>query len=228
MTTNKIQARIKALLAQAEDQKGTPEGDAFERKAFELLGKYGLTEFDLGQDRNAAHEMTYETFHVTGPYHIQKQLLMSYIGEALGCIAARVTNSREVRIAGTRRNVERTIFLYQLLVVQAESEAVSLTGDYHYSTKQVRASFWVGFGARVNERLKESESVAREEAAKSGALVPVDEYSKATKHMMEMGDRPGKSNLRSRLAARGIDSGRESADRADLGQARVQGRLELT
>src|SRR5699024_12808657 len=125
--TSKTQTKIQARLNPARDQQGTPEGDVFERKAFELLAKYGLTEFDLEQDTDELHTMLKKEFEVVGKYPREKQRLLASIGHSLGCFVIRVTGSKKTMLAGTNRNVDRTLMLYTMLVAQAESAASQLT-----------------------------------------------------------------------------------------------------
>ena len=226
--TSKIQTKIQALLNQARDQQGTPEGDVFERKAFELLAKYGLTEFDLEQDTDELHTMLKKEFEVVGKYPREKQRLLASIGHSLGCFVIRVTGSKKTMLAGTNRNVDRTLMLYTMLVAQAESDASKLTAQAGFTTQQVRVSFWIGFANRIRERLAEVEHSVREEATSQGVLVPVNEYREAerffsSQHLGQVQS----SRSRSQLHAGGYQSGSESANRADLGRSRVQGRREL-
>lgn len=226
----KIQDRIRALLNQARDQQGTPEGEVFERKAYELLAKYGLTEFDLGDTQEDLQQMVSRDYFVEGRYPREKQLLLASIGRSLGCYAVRERGSSRVLLAGTRRNVERTLFLYEMLVLQATSESMKLKGDYYSTTQQVRHSFWVGFASRIEERLATAEHEIHDELRKtSTALVPVNELALAENHFREANANLHitASRSRSKLNSRGHDGGRDAADRADLGQARVQNRKEL-
>ena len=229
-TDTKIQARIRALLNQAKDQQDTPEGQAFERKAYELLAKYGLTEFDLGDTQEDLQQMVSCDYHVQGKYPREKQLLLASIGRSLGCYAARERGTTRILLAGTKRNVERTLFLYEMLVLQAASESMKLKGDEYNTTQQVRHSFWVGYAARIEERLQQAESDIHEELRRtSTALVPVNEFAQAERHFRDANAnlRVTSSRSRSKFNARGHVGGRDAADRADLGQTRVQNRKEL-
>lgn len=226
--TSKTQTKIQSLLNQARDQQGTPEGDMFEQKAFELLAKYGLTEFDLGQDTDELHAMIKKDFEVVGKYPREKQRLLASLGHSLGCFVVRVTGSKKSMLAGTNRNVDRTLMLYSMLVVQAESDALKHTAQGGFTTQQVRVSFWTGFTKRIWERLSEVEKTVRDEATSQGVLVPVNEYREAERFFAaQHAGRLQNTRSRSQLHAGGYQSGSESANRADLGRSRVQGRREL-
>lgn len=230
MTDSKIQGRIRALLNQAQDQQGTPEGQVFEQKAFELLAKYGLTEFDLGDSQEELQQMVSIEYSVQGKYPREKQSLLTYIGHSLGCFVVRERGSVKTRVAGNQRNVDRTLFLYELLVLQASSESMKLKGDHLHTTQQVRHSFWVGYAMQIGERLSQAEKVVHDQMRQtSSELVPVNDLALAKQHFLDAnaGVRVSSSRSRSRLTSRGLDGGREAANRADINQTRVQNRRAL-
>ena len=233
MTTinDTVKNRIRKLLAQAKDREGTPEGGVFQEKAFDLLARYGLTEFDVedGQDDLGADLV--EEFEVEGSYRIERQFLLACIADALGCVVVRYRGSGRIRIAGTRRNVERTCLLFDSLVLHMITEAGKLRGCVHGggTTQQIRHSFMLGYGSQIGKRLSEIENQVREEVRESGAaLVPVDEKVRANQLIRQDGTRVARTRSRSSVHSGGYESGQEGANRADLGQTRVKGRKALT
>lgn len=226
MSATKIYDKIRKLLAQAHDQEGTAEGEAFQAKAFDLLARYGLTEFDVTDTSADLAEEVVEQVTVPKTYRVQRQGLLAAIGEAFGVAVGRFTGSHSSVLAGTRRNVERTKLLFEQLSLHVESGAATVRGDGTFTATQMRKSYWVGYSLRVNERLHEVEKSVHEELRKTGAaLVPVDELDKAQKLLQ--------SHYRSRADEGttynkvGAGLGAARANEADLGRARVQGRREL-
>lgn len=223
-----VKNRIRKLLAQAKDREGTPEGDTFQEKAFDLLARYGLTEFDVEDDRKDLEADLVEEFEVEKYYRIERQILLACIANALGCAVVRYRGSGRTKVAGTRRNVERTRLLFDSLVMHMITEAGKLRGSVNGggTTQQIRHSFMLGYSSQIGNRLAEIENQVREEVRESGAaLVPVDEKERAKRLI---GTRTAKMRSRSRVHWGGYESGQEGANRADLGQTRVQGHRALT
>lgn len=223
--------RIRKLLAQARDQEGTPEGDAFQAKAFELAARYGLTEFDLEDSTDLSADLV-EEITVEGSYRIERQTLLGNIAAALGCALVRYRGSNRVKIAGSRANVEKTRVLYDSLVLHMMSEAGKLRGrlDGTGTTQQVRHSFMIGYAAQIHHRLREINRQVHEEVREtSGAVALVDELQRSRNLLKQhTGGAARRDNSRSRLNARGVLSGRAGANRADLGQTRMTGRKQLS
>lgn len=78
----KIKDRIRKLLAQAEDQEGTSEGEAFLDKAFELLAEYGLDRSEVEQSGNAMQR----EIAIDGSYSLEQAQLLLAIAEAMHCV----------------------------------------------------------------------------------------------------------------------------------------------
>ena len=49
-----MKEKVQKLLALARDRQGTPEGETFENKAFELMAKYGVSAAALEADGNGS------------------------------------------------------------------------------------------------------------------------------------------------------------------------------
>ena len=85
---DKIKERVQKLLNQAADQEGTAEGEAFYRKAFDLMATYGFEERDLDSP-GANDEVITREFRFAGSYTDMQSQLLSYLVAALHCVAFR-------------------------------------------------------------------------------------------------------------------------------------------
>lgn len=227
MTNQRIADKIRKLLTQAADREGTPEGDIFQAKALDLLARYGLTEFDVEDNANDLQEEVIEHYEVTNYFRVQRQTLLGVIARALGVFAVRRTRSTTITLAGTRRNVTRTVMLYEQLVMHAESGALRESAEDAGSTTRLRRGYWEGYSEQIYFRLVEMEREVHDELRKTGAaLVPLNEYEKAQEmYRKQLGG--WRSATPTYHDADSMDRGRNRAKQADLGQARVQNRLEL-
>lgn len=228
MTTQRIADKIRKLLAQAADREGTPEGDAFQAKALDLLARYGLTEFDVEDDAQDLQKDCIEFYDVTNYFRVQRQTLIGVIARALEVFAVRIPRSTTIILAGTRRNVARTIMLYEQLVMHAESGALRESAHDADSTARLRRGYWEGYSEQIYFRLVEMEREVHEELRKTGAaLVPLDEYEKAQEMYRKHLGGGWRDATPTYHDADALDRGRDRAKQADLGQARIQNRPEL-
>lgn len=227
MKKSDIKDKIRALLNQAADRAGTPEGDAFQARAFDLIAKYGLSENDIRRGYEPGEIIT-ETYQLHGPYMPEKRILLREISGPLGVYMVYYQGTDRALLTGTERNIERAIFLYELIEIQAMREAAGQYGDAYTATRTVRRSFLQGYAARIGGRLHRAENDAREDMAAHGALVPLDEYDRAMNHAhanMRIGSA---RRSRSGFSADGFSRGGDAADRADIGNTRVAGARQLT
>ena len=230
MTTS-IKDKIRKLLIQAADQEGTPEGEAFQSKAMELLARYGLTDFDVRPDHEDAEEMICRDQETPKYYVRENQALLHHIGAALGVYVVRYTGRNLVKMAGTRKNLERVDMLFSILSNQmiAGSKRLSAKMGEMFTTQQLRRSYCHAYSNRIYERLMQIESKVREEVRSEGVLVPVNEYGQAREFFSQKATdvqvRTARSTARASHAA--MEHGRSDANRADLGQSRVRGQRAL-
>ena len=227
MTSQKIADKIRKLLTQAADREGTPEGDIFQAKALDLLARYGLTEFDIEDNQKDLQEQVIEHYEVTKHFRVQRQTLLGVIARALGVFAVRRTGSTVITLAGTRRNVTRAVLLFEQLSIHVASGALRESAYDAGSTARLRRGYWEGYSEQIYLRLVEMEREVHDELRKTGAaLVPVNEYEKAqAMYREQVGG--WRSATPSYHDAESMNRGRNRAKQADLGQARVQNRLEL-
>lgn len=221
--------RVRKLLAQAEDQQGTPEGDAFLDKACELMARYGLEQSDV--DKPIANEPL--TVPLTGAYTDMQALLLASVARALHCEALcegrpRSSKIDVVRVFGRSRHVERVGFLFPILRLAMQRCAA----DVWVPDGLVRArrSFMHGFAVAVGSRLAcAEEHVARESPGYGIALL--DDRATANQSLKEFIDRERLSTLPSRGSRRhdpdAFVAGLQAGERADIGHERIGGLWQL-
>lgn len=227
MSSNKIADKIRKLMNQAKDTEGSPESDVFQAKALDLLARYGLTETDVADADKDMSEHVIVTFDTPKFYRIQHQALLAHVGRALGVYVVRYTGIETNILSGTVRNIERLKILFETLSLHATAGASKVKGMGGVSTQSMRKSYWHGYSMRIAERIQEMENQVHEELRETGAaLVPVNEYEKAMKAMKTQ-YKVQTSSSKQRIYNEGYSAGEERANSADLGQSRVQNRLEL-
>jgi len=177
----KMKERVAKLLRQAEDQEGTPEGETFRAKAFELMAKYGIetavtemlrreTGFSPSPDANRWEEP------ISGKYAAQQILLLTGIAQALHCKPAYTRlpdGSYVLYVFGVQRHLDRAGFLWSVLRPQMLRLVEKARPPYQASAGRVRSyrRAWIaGFAQTVSARLAAEEARALS-ADESGALV---------------------------------------------------------
>lgn len=233
-TEDKIKQRLQKLLNQARDREGTPEGDAFYARAFELMAEYGYEQRDL--DTEDGDEVGQRTCEFAGAYTEMQANLLLTIAFALHCtgFSQRVYNSTRMKdavIFGCARHLERVDMLYALLlpVMLADAQKVRAT-SWGESAVVRRRSFMSGFAASIGARLAEAEKTVEESDGEYG-LVLVDDFQKATEardnFAAEMGFFLGSFSSKRSFDADAFDQGHEAGQRSDIGQTRVRSRPAL-
>lgn len=234
-TEDKIKDRVQKLLNQAKDREGTPEGEIFYAKAFEMMAAYGFEQRDLHQP-DEGDTVDHRTYTFSGSYTDMQAKLLHAIGRALHCtgFTHRVYNSTRVETAvlfGLRRHLERVDMLYGMLLpvmmVGAQNVRASSWAE---STVVMRRSFMAGFAASIEDRL----SVAEHDAAAGDSeygLMLIDDSAKADAAKDAYAAARGLF-ISSHATNRTLDpaafyQGQDAGDRSDLGQTRVQARPAL-
>lgn len=223
---DKIERRVRGLLAQAADREGTPEGDAFRARAFDLMARYGMEESNL-QD-TTGDEMVQRDIHLSGSYTPQQHTLAHVLANALHCHAIGTGTGRKVNVVaffGKARHVERVTMLFTILNPHMIAGASSLTRDPFVSPQVQKRSWMGGFAQAVGDRLRAAEGTAARKAGQSVALVDDGKLARAFADKLN----PHTRKLRSRAQADlgSARAGAEAAGNMDLGQQRFGGRAAL-
>lgn len=230
-----VKEKIKKLLAQADDQAGTPEGDAFLAKAMDVAARYGVETADL--DYTDGGEVICREVTFSGTYTDMQAYLLFCIANALHCNTLRMTaysstKVKKVYVFGRERHIERAMMLWTILnprmKAQADDQAV-----YSLSSNVVaKRSFMRGFASTINARLKEAEQRATDDAGERYALAVIDDAKLAQNKQDEwLAERNMQTSARrnhyrhdSRSYAGGVNAG----ERADIGNQRIANRAAIT
>ncbi len=157
------------LLAKAESQSGTPEGDLFEERAFQLLAKYGIDHSQIRSGHTSADSVAREDYPINGDYVHQQIMLVARIASALHCSAAYWLHSQTsatVAIYGAPRHLERVRLLYAPLrsrmFGQAAHAPQPVSSDH--PLRDHRIGWMQGFSLGVKTRLQAAETAAAAKA----------------------------------------------------------------
>lgn len=221
----KIKDRIRKLLAQAEDQHGTPEGDAFYDKAFALIAQYGIDQSDIGPEDSG---ITMREFQVVGSYSAMQAGLLLNIAEALHCTGfnrgPRATRINSVMVFGRPCHLERVDLLYSVLRLSMLSGAMRIHATH--GVIQARRSYMLGFAHRIGERLGAAEATAASGEPGYGIALIDDAHSAYLAQTAYLShNNLSLSEVRSRggfhrgAYSQGVDAG----SGVDIGQQKVSG-----
>lgn len=234
-TDDKIKQRVQKLLNQARDQEGTPEGDAFYARAFELMAQYGYEQRDL-RDNDDGSEVGQRAYEFSGAYTDMQANLLLTIARALHCsgFTKRVYNSTRIKdavIFGCARHLERVDMLYGLLQPAMLADA-QLVRASHWGESAVvrRRSFMSGFASSIGTRLAAAEKTVEDSDSGYG-LVLLGDYDKAAAARDEFAAAEG-FVLSGYSSKRSFDpdaysAGHAAGERSDIGQTRVRARPAL-
>lgn len=234
-TDDKIKQRVQKLLNQARDQEGTPEGDAFYARAFELMAQYGYEQRDL-RDNDDGSEVGQRAYEFSGAYTDMQANLLLTIARALHCsgFTQRVYNSTRIKdavIFGCARHLERVDMLYALLQPAMLADA-QLVRASHWGESAVvrRRSFMSGFASSIGTRLAAAEKTVEDSDSGYG-LVLLGDYDKAAAARDEFAAAEG-FVLSGYSSKRSFDpdaysAGHAAGERSDIGQTRVRARPAL-
>jgi hypothetical protein len=228
-------ARIRKLLAQAEDPAATPaEAAAFTAKATTLIADYGIDEALLQEPMLTGTEVGDLVIDVLAPYASEKATLGSAVASALRC---RAVCRKRAALDGTRfslhmfgRSSDLTCveILFTSLLLQGTAAMTVTSIPFGEHKAAFRRTWWLGFAGAVERRLLEVERLAARAAearfadsGTSAALVLADHAREAEEAMKATYPRLQTASAR-RLTGWGAADGWLSGQRADLGStARV-------
>lgn len=232
-TGGNIRDKVRKLLNQAADREGTPEGDVFRDKAFELIARYGLDPDRLGDPRDAGAAMTVREFAMSGAYQRQQILLLHVLATSLHCEMVHVgrRGADLGTVIGVARHVERVQLLFSVLCPHMLAGAARLRSGDSAVTARWRRSFMAGFASAVGERLRAREAGAAAEAAAgtggSAALVLRDDARRAREELHRRYPYLRRMSSRARLDGDAYRHGAAAGNRTDLGDPRMGSRRAL-
>ena len=238
--TAAVLAKIRKLLAKAEDPAATPEeADTYTAKAADLVASYGIDRALLAEEVPESDVVGDRVVVMDAPYALDKATLLSSVAHALRCQAV-----RRVRYVGPRARKEVSIhlfgydsdlfrveLLFTSLLLQATTRLSHTTAPPYESLAAYRRSWLAGFPAAVTQRLREAEDRAGRDAEsargadggcrtssseRSVALVLVDRSRAVASAVNEEYPHLRTASARS-LSGSGGASGWAAGQRADLG-----------
>jgi hypothetical protein len=230
-------AKIRALLAKAEDPAATPdEAQAFFAKAAELMAKYGIERAMLADSDPNADRPGDRVIVVEGTYANDRIYLLGYIADALNCHGISRDKSRgrtEVHLFGYESDLDRVEMLFTSLLLQMFNGMRQGRPAPGESTVTYRKSWVAGFILTIYKRLQEIEARTRQEtpaaaSGRSAELVVADRKAVVMARFNDAYPTARSNGRQTRRRGTGTAAGREAARRADLGQTRVGGRRALS
>lgn len=229
-------AQVRALLANAEDPGTPPEAaENYRARAFDLMAKYGIEQAQLAEEQPGRRdEVTDKVINVDNPWAMNRTRLLAAVARAMRCEVIYGPRKdgkkgKRVRLFGYESDLHRVDILYTSLLLQMTKELdAAVIPPMVDGVAAWRHSWLVGFVAKVGERLKVAEQIARDEtpqiAGRSTALVLADR-SKAAERAMRAAypkiRKGGKTSIRS---GDGFGQGQAAGARADIGNGRIGGR----
>ncbi len=218
----RILARIRAMLAKAEATTFPAEAEAFTAKAQRMMSDHSIEQALLEGDAISAQPGDLLVVH-KAPYASQKASVLSSIARPNRCRCVWNSYLSASTVFGFEHDLAAVELLFTSLLVQANSEmsAAEAVGRFEAGRiRSFRASFYLGYGSRVGQRL----SAIRDEAARDAAevrgvdILPVLASRDGLVEDAMHETFPNLSTRRVSLSnGHGYRAGRVAGDRADLG-----------
>ncbi|MFE9925176.1 DUF2786 domain-containing protein [Streptomyces sp. NPDC005774] len=229
-------AKIKALLAKAEDPAALPEeAELYFAKAAELMAEYGIEQAMLADAKPETDKIGERTFNVKGKYMADRSSLLFAIAHALGArnvywsLTDPLTRKRyrRVRVYAHESTLSRIELLFSSLQLQALNGVQHARSQYGESTIAYRKSWLAGFASSVRNRLDEAEESAlrdaTREAGTAGAELVLVKREEAVAAFFKRAHPKIKTAPSRRLTGTGWGDGRAAGERADLGRGHLSG-----
>lgn len=232
MTDHRRLAKIRKLLALAEDPSATPaESAAFTEKAMALMARHGIDEALLSAHGDGPGRVGNRRLVMSAPYARDKATLAASIAMALRCKPILLTRDKDIvlQIFGFESDVRHVDALFSSLLVQAAHELAITPIPPHEHPAAFRRSWWVGFAVAVNARLElanrtaESQADARHQKSTDGsagtpsvALVLAHRADEVDEAVAEIYPNVRRGRQR-RLSGGGRAEGYKSGQRVDMG-----------
>ncbi|HSV39472.1 MAG TPA: DUF2786 domain-containing protein [Nocardioidaceae bacterium] len=225
--TDPILAKVRKLLAKAEDQAATPEeAELYNAKAAQLISDYGIDQAMLSASAPGTDRLGDRVLTMDAPYAMDKAELLADVAAGLRCRAVLRTRGGpqkeiSVHLFGHESDLVRTDLLFTSLLLQAAVGLARTPVPPSEHKAAFRRSWLAGFRLAIIRRLRETE--ARAEAAAeeryaggSTALVLADRSQQVAAALRTA--YPGASTARPRsLSGSGHGHGYAEGQRADLG-----------
>jgi hypothetical protein len=217
--TDPLLARVRKLLAKAEDPACTPaEAEAFTAKATELIAKYGVDQALLAGADPAVDPVGDRVVPLEAPYALDKAGLLAAVAVPLRCrVVRRTRDGVTVHLFGHATDLERVELLFTSLLVQAAHGLAAVPVPPYEHPAAFRRSWLAGFAHAIGARLWQAEKSAAA-AAPGAELVLVRRTDLVDRRIAEEYPRLRTAGRR-RLIGGGLEQGYAAGQTAHLGGA---------
>ena len=178
--SEEVLARVRKILAKAEDPAATPaEAETYTAKATELIATYGIDRALLAETDPGSDVVGDRVVVLDRPYSLDKAGLLNGVASALRCRAVQRTRydagAKEIsmHLFGYGSDLLRAEVLYTSLLLQASTSLARTPAPPGESVAAYRRSWLAGFTSAVVRRLREAEDRARR-TAEERAEQPAD------------------------------------------------------
>lgn len=233
MADEKTLEKVRKLLAQAENQMGTPEGEAFSARAEELMIRHGIEQdmLDAAQGTNNGKPTSKQVF-VPAPYAKEKAGLLCTVathnsGDAIICKPSRGwSKGCTVYVYAFDRDLDAIEWLFTSLSLQAMNALSNreIPVDRHgrrMDAATFRSGWMLDFRVGVHTRMEQMRRDAEKDAEQEhgGAALVLAEKKSQVEALLKQ-NVPQTKQMSSRSSGRGRGDGFSAGMNADLGQKR--------
>ncbi|WP_104105929.1 DUF2786 domain-containing protein [Nocardioides sp. 616] len=237
MSQTHMLAKIRKLLAKAEDPAASPEeSETYTAKAAQLIADYGIDAALLSADHPGSDRVADRVVALDAPYARDKAQLLCDIANRLRCQAVLRTRpvtegptEHSVHLFGHESDLTRTDLLFTSLLMQSTHRLAHTPVPPWEHKAAFRRSWQAGFRMSVSRRLAEAESRAQTQATgrtshdgRSTGLVLADRSSEVAQALRDAYPTAGRARARS-LSGSGMREGYLAGEVADLGGTRLRG-----
>jgi hypothetical protein len=231
MVDERLMARVRALLAQAEHENTSrEEAEAFTEKAAELMARYGIDAAVLAESTRKPETVTSVRVDLDHPYAPEKAHLLGTVAYYSRCRAVSHKRGRTVShltLFGFPADLAQVELLYTSLLLQATTGLLRARMPYRSHIVSYRRTWLMGFAGGIGRRLRDAQRRAEDDAtrrhansARSVAVVLADRSALVDTAMNEAF--PNLVDAKPRqLSGFGQYDGYAAAQQADLAGARV-------
>jgi hypothetical protein len=235
--TDQLLAKIRKLLAKAEDPAATAEeSETYTAKAAQLIADYGIDAALLAADTPGLDRVADRVVVLDAPYARDKAQLLCDVALRLRCRAVMLTRpggrgaaQHSVHLFGHRSDLARADLLFTSLLMQATTRLARTPVPPWEHKAAFRRSWQAGFRMSISRRLAEAEARAERGATGrtttggvSTGLVLADRGAEVDRALSDTYPRARTARPR-RLSGAGVRDGLLAGQQADLGGTRLAG-----
>lgn len=233
--TDDILAKVRKILAKAEDPAATPqEAEAYTAKAAELIAAYGIDRALLAQTDPTSDVVGDRIVVLDAPYALDKAGLLGSVAGQLRCRAVQrvryVGDAKQIslHLFGYESDLLRAEILYTSLLLQATSTLARTPVPIGETAAAFRRSWLAGFTSAISRRLGEAERRAQETAqerswSEGGVALVLADRSVAVSTALESEYPRLRKGQGRQLSGSGGRAGWQAGQRADLGGSHLGG-----